>query len=667
MKRNCDIENFLEKSSNLSINKFFLYFIVITLFAFFALFIKLKSPGYIYLIIYILLGFSIFITASNKFTHPSKFIIRFQPTLSHVCLIIFFISFTFSIAYLIFFESLYSKSLWYYFFIGICTSVIFLTSVSIEDNSIKKLLPYFTFLLSLNILLSNFIVFPNGVYSSGDTHFQIYDIVLPIVKNGYVPSGFTYSLFPIHQILVASLAKITGMEPVFLYMSVPSLLYAVSSLFIYSLINRAGASRFGITAMLLFITASTIFYHGTHAYQFSYALPLGILLVYITMILTIPDDDGKNRNLLQNRTSWVMIHILAIGILVWTHQFTSTIIFILIVILGVTNYIISNNNSNKLSFYSVLILYIVILFGHWIYVSSLLSSLVRIFDVYYSSLFTVENYQVASSSLNSTSFLRPLWLIFIDTSGRGIIMMLGSMGFLYGVWKKNKYVFVWFTIGAFIWTLISFGSFIQMPLLLGARLLSFFDAMSIVFLATFGIMLLIERFGTKGLIFCSILLLVLPVFSLGSTISGSETSLFVGAQPYVKFYDTYSDLQYRTWIKNTVPDNSNIWVSESWALQYLDNVRVYGQLPINDHDQVVDNELISGEYTVLNKHDSVGLRVRGVSEIEQVELVQSANMSTVEAQASHVRITKLDISEIKRVTSQLEYIYSNGETSICLK
>ncbi len=662
-----DMEHVLEISSKLSVNKSFLYFIMFTSFTFFVLFLKLKSYSYASLTIYIMLGVFIFITASKKLTQSSESIFLAQPTFSYVCLLIFFINFAFSIAYLIFFESLYSKSLWYYFFIGICTSVLFIASVLIEDDFIKKLLPYLTFLLNLNILFSNFIVFPNGVYSSGDTHYQIYNIILPIVENGYVPSGFTYSFFPIHQILVVSLAKITGIEPVFLYMSVTGLLYAVSALFIYSLTNRAGASRFGITAMLLFITASTTFYHSTHVYQFSYALPLGILLMYITMVLTITDDYGKNRNLLQNRTSWVMIYILAIGIIVWTHQFTSTIIFILIVLSWVTNYVISKNNANTLSFYSVFILYIVILFAHWMYISSVFSSLVRVFDVYCSSLFTVENYQVASSSLNSTNFLRPLWLIFIDTSGRGIIMMLGSMGCLYGIWKKNKYVFIWFIIGAFIWTLTSFGSFIKMPLLLGSRLLTFFDAMSIVFLATFGIMFLIERFGTKGLIFCSILLLIIPVFSLGSTVSGSETSLFVGDQPYVKFYDTDSDLQYRTWIKNTVPGNSNIWVSESWVLQYLDDLRVYGQLPINDQDQVADNMLKIGEYTVLNKHDSIGLRVKGISERDQIELVRSKNMSTIESQASHVRITKLDISEIKRVTSQLEHIYSNGETNICLK
>lgn len=666
MKDHIGTGNILEISSKLSANNFFLYFIAFVIFTFFILFIKLDSYGYVTITIYILIGLLIFIIVSKKFMQFSELTIRTQPTLSYVCLIIFVISFTFSIVYLRFFESLYSKSLWYYFLIGICTSVLFIMSISIEDGLTKKLLPFLTFFLGLNILLSNYIVFPNGIYSPVDTHSQIYNIMLPIVDNGYIPSGFTYSFFPTHHILVASLTKITGMEPVFLYMSVTSLLYAASAFFIFSLINRTGAPRFGITAMLLFITAPTILYHSTHAYQFSYALPLGILSMYTTMILTMPAKDDKNRNLLQNRASWVILQILAIVTLVWTHQFTSTIVFILIIILVVSNYIISENNSNKLSFHSILILYITIFLAHWIYVSSVLSSLVQVFDVYYNSFFTAENYLVASSSPNSTSFSRPFWLTFIDNSGRGILMMLGTMGFLYGIWKQNKYVFLWFTIGAFIWTLTSLGSFIRMPLLLGIRLLSFFDAISIVFLATFGVMFLVEKSKKKGITFCCLLLLLLPIFSLGSTAS-IETSLFRGDSPYVKFYDTNSDIQYRTWIKNTVPDNSNIWVSETWVLQYLDNVRIYSKLPVNDHDKILDNELIRGEYIVLNNHDSMGLRVRGISTEEQIELVREKRISTVEAQEKHMRIIKLDIFEIKRVISQLGHVYSNGETNICLK
>src|SRR5690606_20964425 len=129
-------------------------------------------------------------------------------------------------------------------------------------------------------------------------------------------------------------------------------------------------------------------------------LPLGMLLMYITIILTIPDRYYKNRNLLQNRVSWTIVRVLSVVVIIWAHQFTSTIIFVLILMFEIIYYIISKNNANKLSFhYSIFYLYIVMLLAHWIFVSSVLPSLVNVFDVYYTSLFTAENYQVAASSL----------------------------------------------------------------------------------------------------------------------------------------------------------------------------------------------------------------------------------------------------------------------------
>lgn len=668
MKYNIGVENILEKSSNLIINKFFHLFILFTLFFILISFIKMGRYGYVTLVIYSILGIFIFTKAlNNKFIQSSGSTIRNYPILPHICLIIYSTSLTLSTIYLRFFESLYVKSLCYYLFIGICTSAVFITSISVRNETIKKLLTCLTFLLGLNILLSNWLVFPNGVYASGDTHSQIYNSVVPILKYGHILPSLTYSFFPLHQILIVFLAKITIITPVFLYMSIPSLLFAVSALFVYSLQSHIVDSRFGITAMLLLVIAPSTFYHGTHAYQFSYALPLGIMLMCVTTMLTVQPDYDNNKNLLQNRVSWTIVRILLVITIIWTHQFTSTLIFVFIVIFGIIYYFFLKNNATRLSYFSygVILLYIVILFAHWIYASYLLSSLLTVCNVYYNSLFTYENYQAAASS--NTIYSTPFWLIFFDMSGRGILMMLGLIGSLYGIWKKNIYVFTWIAIGTFIWILVSVGSFIQMPLLLSGRLFAFFEAMSIVYLATFGVILLIERFGTKGLIFCSVLLFIMTIFSLGSTTSGSETSLFVGNQPLIKFYDTDSDLQYRAWIKNTVQMNSTIWVSDSWIPQTLDNVRVYDPLPINDHDQIVDNELISGEYIALNKHDSIGVRAEGTTEEEQIKKTINGSILTDNPQKDEFRLTKLNLSENKRIASQLKHIYSNGETDICLK
>jgi hypothetical protein len=177
-------------------------------------------------------------------------------------------------------------------------------------------------------------------------------------------------------------------------------------------------------------------------------------------------------------------------------------------------------------------------------------------------------------------------------------------------------------------------------------------------------MVLVKRLGKKGIIICCLLLFMMPIFGLGSTNTGAETSLFLGEETYVKLYDTSTDLQYRAWIQRTVPEEAHIRVSEAWVLQYSDKARVYTGLPINTQNQINVSELKFGEYLVLSGHDiSGGLRVRGISETVQIAAIKSGEMTTVEAQSLHVRMMKLEDSEINQVDSQLGCVYSNGENN----
>jgi hypothetical protein len=65
------------------------------------------------------------------------------------------------------------------------------------------------------------------------------------------------------------------------------------------------------------------------------------------------------------------------------------------------------------------------------------------------------------------------------------------------------------------------------------------------------------------LVIYAILLLLLPFFSAGSTISGFETSIFVGDQPYIKLYDTPQEKYSKIWIENYAPQDFIIYPSGS--------------------------------------------------------------------------------------------------------
>jgi hypothetical protein len=177
-------------------------------------------------------------------------------------------------------------------------------------------------------------------------------------------------------------------------------------------------------------------------------------------------------------------------------------------------------------------------------------------------------------------------------------------------------------------------------------------------------MVLVKRLGKKGIIICCLLLFMMPIFGLGSTNTGTETSLFLGEKPDIKFYDTSPDLQSRAWIQRTVPEEAYIRVSEAWVPQYLDKARIYIELPINSLNQINVSELKFGDCLVLSNHDiSGGLRVRGISEGVQVAAVKRGEMTTVESHSLHSRMIKLEDSELNRVNSQLGCVYSNGENN----
>ena len=128
-----------------------------------------------------------------------------------------------------------------------------------------------------------------------------------------------------------------------------------------------------------------------------------------------------------------------------------------------------------------------------------------------------------------------------------------------------------------------------------------------------------------------------------------------------------ADLQHVQWTKSMIQEDSIIMESESWVPQYYDTGRIYIGLPVNSSNQIDIQILKAGDYIVLNNYDSNGIRVRGILESEQVNSVRTGNMTTIEAMASHMRLTKLDSYEIKRVVSKLGNIYSNGDTNICIK
>src|SRR5690606_35628349 len=106
-------------------------------------------------------------------------------------------------------------------------------------------------------------------------------------------------------------------------------------------------------------------------------------------------------------------------------------------------------------------------------------------------------------------------------------------------------------------------------------------------------------------------------------------------------------------------EGSFIMVSKSWVPQYYDNMRIYDQLPINNQNSIDLRIITYGDYLVLNDNDCEGIRVRGISESEWIQsTVITKNQSLVATKDTHMRDTRLNLEELKRISSDLNCIYS---------
>ncbi|KKG29864.1 hypothetical protein [Methanosarcina mazei] len=642
-------------------SNYFVYSISSMLFLFFIFLFTHDFTKYAIITMFVLLGFLSY-RFINKPQNAQEYII--SQKYGYLFIIIFMLSFSFSLLYLQIFASIYTKPLFYYVCIGVCSSSIFLITYS---SIIKKswIIPFLLLLLNLNIFLSNYIVFPNGVYASGDSHYQIYNFVIPIVESGSVPSEYVYSFFPLHQIYVAFASIVSNFEPALLYLYLPGIIYPMTSLFLYSFAKRIfNDYKIETMCVLFFIISPEIVYHATHAYQFSYAAPIGIMFLFLAVLLYFPKNNFSIQNVKQR---FEVLFIFLIVTLVWTHQFTSTVVFALIILLFCISAFIFRS-TKIISYQTIISLYMAILFAHWIYVSNVFNSLVKVSSTYYSSLMSPENYQASILISESGMFTEPsIWIIFSNVLGIGLIFILSVIGSLYGIRKYNVYIFLMAVYGIFIWTLVSTGSFIKMPLLLNSRLLTFFWAISISFIAAVGVLFITKKLGRKGVVICCLLFFIITVFNLGNPLSGSETSFLLGNQPSIKLYDTKEDINTYFWIKENIPEKSYIKMSESWIPKYYDPTRLYKELNFNNQNFIDVSQLQTGDYVLLTKYSSKGLRIRGIDESSQIQAVQSKDKTTIEAYISHIRTIKIEFLELQRMVSSLNCIYSNGDVCINLE
>lgn len=263
----------LSKFSQLFFRKFEYLSLLILTFVLFFLY-SLNYISYLFLVFAAIIGLIIFIIFKQQFANSElkegNYNYPYTPY-KHAFSIIFFIFYSLSLLTLL--DGFYTKTVWYYLFISICTAsiaidIFFLNSKKTFKTTILKCV-----LLFCNLSISNQILYPLGI-GNPDNFYHVYNIILPIIETGTVPTGYVYSGFPMHHLLVAITMYFTQpYSPLIIYNLLGAITMSLGVLLIFMIGRMMVDTRFGLLSALLYCCCDYLIYWGSHPSHLSYMYP----------------------------------------------------------------------------------------------------------------------------------------------------------------------------------------------------------------------------------------------------------------------------------------------------------------------------------------------------------------------------------------------------------
>lgn len=483
--------------------------------------------------------------------------------------IIFFIFYSLSIFSLL--DGFYTYTVWYYISISICACTIATEILFTDTKYTWKSNLLMSILLFLNLSLSNQIVFPLQI-GSMDSKYHIY-IIYSIITQGVIPTGLTYTYFPMHHLLNAITSLVTGTSLFRIYYYLSSAVVSMSIVFIFLIGRKYINVRFGLLAALLFNCSDYLIYWARHPVHMCYNLfAFSVFFMIVLYIL-------KNSN-----WKFVVLYIILSLNLVFLHHYSALIILSMFISIFIIEYAFKlEYDEYNMKSKGLFRLLFVILFTHWIFYSGIFIRFTGIIDAYINAF----SLDISNSVASQTYYDKlPLELLFVNEIGSFILLVFASIGFFYFI-IRNRSIYGYITSSLFVMfmLLIAVGTIIDVRYIMPYRIYAFLQMMAMVFLASASIVWIFQT-ETKKYVKCGIILtiLVLQFFSASSTIAGYETSLFVGDQPYRKMYETPSERNCVIWldgkINNTVLNKSfysspDLILSPETSLKVSTSVNIY--------------------------------------------------------------------------------------------
>ena len=522
--------------------------------------------------------------------------IQTNKTISIISSILFFI--IYSISLLAILQESYTKSILYYLCISVCAAILIFEIFTVKSMFSRYVTFFQTFLLSLNIVFANHLIFNNGI-TQPDYGFHI-NFVSEILATGHITTFHEYGLvniFAAHHIFASEVTLLTGGNPLSIYLLLGSLLIAIGVLFVFIIGKRFVNFQFGLITAVLFTCLDFYLMEGEHPEHVAYCF--GIALVCVTIILFM----YRSR-----KPAFYLLFVLSAGAMVLTHFLTAIIVFVTIfslVFIDIFNII----RTKERSLFSIFIVAIFSIFLFAIfyvmssnnpvhYVSYYIGPLHIKIETLLSNFFTtlsptvslpvtqipvtpmpvtpipvtpipvtpipVTPIPVTPITVTPTPITPPPYgaptaydtlpiiTLLENTLGSSILVLVSILGFC-TLLKKRSWFGNYTIINAILISfLLGFGILFPMALLLPDRLYPAVQIFGLVFLGTFGILWIYNSFPIKNksiVVLCICILVgIMSFFSLASIINGFETSLFVGENvAYPKLYTTSQDVSFETW------------------------------------------------------------------------------------------------------------------------
>jgi hypothetical protein len=569
--------------------------------------IKIQFFSILFPIIFANIGFLVFIIFRNHgecapecesvpFTQDKTYDNNSVKTVFLILLCLFL--FLYSISLLSLLQEYYTKSILYYLSVSLCTGILVFEILSFKSAFFRYCILFQTFLLSINIVFANHLIFTQGIsLPDFGLHFNSY--VMRILETGHVSSiqdlGMVYTVFNIHHIFASEITILTGYHPLSVYLWSGSLLIAIGGLFVFIIGKRFVSFQFGLLVSVLFTCLDYFLMYGEHPEHVAYSL--GYALIYITIILFTYQTQ---------KPAFYLIFIISSIATIFTHHLVAALTFTAagsLLIFDIVQFVQKRDRSLPskyiLGIGAFLLLYAFYLMAYVLrwdpvalgnyYISPYLKGIYTLLGNVYTSFFpvsTVPSTPVPISTVPSTPLpistgpstplpistvpstpvsvgsqtnIAPmgydklsLLTLFENTLGSSLLILTAVLGFCSYIKKRSWFGDIIILIGIILSSLLGVGILFSSVLLLPDRIYPIIQVYCLIFLGAAGILWIYHLTPIKKRTFsiaciCTLVVLM-SFFSLCSIINGFETSPFIGDNvSYEKIYTTSQDVSFIGW------------------------------------------------------------------------------------------------------------------------